>query len=557
MARNTSAAPSGLPLAAPSGSSLAAPSGPSVSSSVAPSGPQSSSVGPSGQPSAAPSGNKKRTLVVDDEGFQQYTKKKRTSNTNTDTTNTTSTFPKFKIIANNAHEGYKQLADFEKHNASLSFLAKPNIRGEWIITPKNKLTYDRIRTTKHLNTQELSLTDKHTKAVISSYPLALPLDPLLTLTNIHTAQRMRNKIGLETQSILVTFIGNIPDRVHLGVWGSFRTATYNPEPLRCYRCQRYGHHKNQCTTEVRCAVCSGRHDTQVCLNKHKQGGVTTARCPNCAGNHHAWYNRCPARLGRIKQDRPSQKQNQPRRPPLLPTPVNPWFRQPPASLGAAPNTPNTFYTPIATPNTRDFPPLQPSRPHQPPPRQPSRPFQPPPVQPPPLPQRSHKQRRRHQQPTQPQHTVTAPSTPTVTTPTKSTHPHIHSTPEKQTTLTLTKQDLTELMQQFINTVFHATNTSVPQHRIDASLETLVRSAERRARAHTSSSISMLETSLDELVRSVERRNNTEQTHTDTPLDCPLSNPIPIMPPLSPLRNTPPHPHMNPKDPRNRVRTRTT
>ena len=386
---------------------LAAPSGPSTSS---------------GQPSTAPSGNKKRTLVTDDEGFQTYTKKKRnnTSNNTVDNaTNIAKTFSKFRIVASSSQEGYRQLSDFQKHNPNLLFVAKPNLKGEWIISPKNQIAFDKIRTSKHLNTTELVHSDKHFKAVVTSYPIALPLDPLLALPNINTAERMKNKFGILTHAILVTFIGTIPDRVELGVWGSFRTTTYNPEPLRCFKCQKFGHHRNQCTTNFKCAVCSGRHDTQICLDKHKQGGETKAKCPNCAGNHHAWFNRCPSRLDRIKQARPEIPRPNPAqtRAPLLPTPTNPWNKQPSSSSNAAPNTTN-FYTPISTPNTRDFPPLSVTACKQ-------------QQQPRPLPQRPQpKPRRRQHKQIQSKQVVQTEKTTVTTQP----DPIVSSTPEKQTLL---------------------------------------------------------------------------------------------------------------------------
>ena len=99
--------------------------------------------------------------------------------------------------------------------------------------------------------------------------------------------------------MLCSFIGKRQDRIDLGVWGTFPVRTYYPEPLRCYNCQRFEHHKSTCFSETRCAVCSGRHETSVCINKHKKGEQTNPHCPNCKSNHPAWSRRCPEHMNRI------------------------------------------------------------------------------------------------------------------------------------------------------------------------------------------------------------------------------------------------------------------
>ena len=190
-------------------------------------------------------------------------------------------------------------SSFEKKHPNLAMNVKPDLKGEWIITPKDAFSYQTIKSSTLINAVELNSASKNTKAVVMSYPMALPLEPLITYPNVLSAERMKNKFGNLTTAILTTFSGPPPEKVNLGMWGNFRVTEYHPEPLRCYRCQRFGHHKNQCTTDFRCGVCAGRHSTDVCLKKHKDGGTTVAKCPNCQGKHHAWHSRCPERLKRI------------------------------------------------------------------------------------------------------------------------------------------------------------------------------------------------------------------------------------------------------------------
>ena len=116
-----------------------------------------------------------------------------------------------------------------------------------------------------------------------------------------------------SREILATFRGLVPSQVWLRTWGYFPTEDYTPEPLRCYRCQRYGHHQDRCRGPAICAICSRRHDTKVCLEKLKKGEPTTPKCPNCAQPHHAWFKRCSARISRIAQLK--SRVNQPRKTP--------------------------------------------------------------------------------------------------------------------------------------------------------------------------------------------------------------------------------------------------
>lgn len=67
---------------------------------------------------------------------------------------------------------------------------------------------------------------------------------------------------------------------------SFNVREYIPPPLRCHKCQRYGHTAHVCKGKQRCGRCGGDH-------AYGEGGsnVTIKRC-NCGGNHTAAYRGC-------------------------------------------------------------------------------------------------------------------------------------------------------------------------------------------------------------------------------------------------------------------------
>ena len=164
----------------------------------------------------------------------------------------------------------------------------------------NEETYQFLRTTTVIHLQELKQEEKRTQAVLLRFPLSMNEEHLVGGNGILQATRMRTRAGQITNSILLTFSGPAPSSINLAPFGTFLTRSYNPEPMRCFNCQRFGRHKAQCRSAARCGVCSGRHETSQCLQKHKSGQATTARCPNCQQAHHAWNSRCPERLRRVQ-----------------------------------------------------------------------------------------------------------------------------------------------------------------------------------------------------------------------------------------------------------------
>ena len=61
------------------------------------------------------------------------------------------------------------------------------------------------------------------------------------------------------------------------------------EPIRCLRCQRFGHERRDCKSETpKCALCSNHHETNEC-----QAPKELKRCANCLGPHPAYDRDCP------------------------------------------------------------------------------------------------------------------------------------------------------------------------------------------------------------------------------------------------------------------------
>jgi hypothetical protein len=68
-----------------------------------------------------------------------------------------------------------------------------------------------------------------------------------------------------------------------------KVETYNAaeEPLRCKRCQRFGHTQHNCGYAPRCVACGDAHASGTCVTPRQQ-----LKCCSCGGNHTANYRGC-------------------------------------------------------------------------------------------------------------------------------------------------------------------------------------------------------------------------------------------------------------------------
>ena len=120
-------------------------------------------------------------------------------------------FDKFKVIASNSTEGYRAMSAFLDKNKGLKLSMKPNIRGEWIVTPQDSKAIKTLTGTNEVKFQRLSSAQKLSKAVVLGLPLQIPEDDLTKLCNIASAERLKNREGYTTRSILCTFSGPVPE----------------------------------------------------------------------------------------------------------------------------------------------------------------------------------------------------------------------------------------------------------------------------------------------------------------------------------------------------------
>ncbi|XP_026142685.1 deoxyuridine 5'-triphosphate nucleotidohydrolase, mitochondrial isoform X2 [Carassius auratus] len=92
-------------------------------------------------------------------------------------------------------------------------------------------------------------------------------------------QYVKNKERMDSLSVMLQFDEErMPERVKIG-YVSYPVRPYVPPPLRCFKCQKYGHVSAVCRGKQRCARCGGDHEYGKC------GEGVKAKCCNCGVLH--------------------------------------------------------------------------------------------------------------------------------------------------------------------------------------------------------------------------------------------------------------------------------
>jgi len=91
-------------------------------------------------------------------------------------------------------------------------------------------------------------------------------------------------------TVLLHFKSELPSELNLG-YLIFKPRQYIPKPLRCFKCNRFGHVANHCKGKERCSTCGEYRSWTACPSK-------ALKCLYCHGNHSANDKICP----RYKQE---------------------------------------------------------------------------------------------------------------------------------------------------------------------------------------------------------------------------------------------------------------
>ena len=129
------------------------------------------------------------------------------------------------------------------------------------------------------------------KGVIRNWELA-NCDPeevkrnIPNIVDIYRIVSKRDGKEIKTNTLILTFnLPKIPSSLKI-CYLNVPVTEYVPNPMRCYKCQTYGHTSNKCKKSEICARCSETGHYDKTCNK-------AFKCINCKENHAAYSKKCP------------------------------------------------------------------------------------------------------------------------------------------------------------------------------------------------------------------------------------------------------------------------
>lgn len=177
-------------------------------------------------------------------------------------------------------------------------LAKVLRDGNLLILCKNKEQSEKaykmkeVGKCKVISASKVGMGERGAKGVIWGIPLEMSTDEIkanIKGGKIKEAKRLtmfKEGVRTETGSILLEFEGeNLPTKVTLG-YIAYSVREYIPKPLRCFKCQRFGHNAAVCKGRVRCPRCGEDHEYENCGRKMQP------KCCSCGGEHSVTYAGC-------------------------------------------------------------------------------------------------------------------------------------------------------------------------------------------------------------------------------------------------------------------------
>ncbi len=107
------------------------------------------------------------------------------------------------------------------------------------------------------------------------------------ITKVKQFIAKRNDKKKKTGTFCLTFnSASLPQNINVG-YLRIKVEAYVPNPLRCFKCQKFGHGQNTCKGDKTCMKCGkGDHGDEPCMGP--------LHCVNCAGPHPANSKQCPS-----------------------------------------------------------------------------------------------------------------------------------------------------------------------------------------------------------------------------------------------------------------------
>ncbi|MCG8115590.1 MAG: hypothetical protein N0E45_09510 [Candidatus Thiodiazotropha endolucinida] len=109
------------------------------------------------------------------------------------------------------------------------------------------------------------------------------------VTDVRNISVRRGGAIRRTNTYVLTFDTPVLPQKLKVAYLSVNVEVYIPNPLRCYRCQVFGHHESRCTKKPLCPNCGEEKH----VNNH-QNCENEAKCVNCGGKHPVFSRECSA-----------------------------------------------------------------------------------------------------------------------------------------------------------------------------------------------------------------------------------------------------------------------
>lgn len=134
---------------------------------------------------------------------------------------------------------------------------------------------------------------KTTKGIIHGVPLAALMADICSANELLLEAQRLEKYNPQTKekdpmtSVILTFEGeDLPPKVTVG-YRDHNVKPFIPKPVRCFKCQTFGHTAGKCSAKLVCAKCGGNHDFKDCESE-------ISKCCHCGGSHNAGFKDCIA-----------------------------------------------------------------------------------------------------------------------------------------------------------------------------------------------------------------------------------------------------------------------
>ena len=209
---------------------------------------------------------------------------------------------RFKIITGDFRTEPEVLAMLHVEHPAVKIKIKNTRTRSSILITRDEMTINLLESLDNIRGKKVSFNRMEPAGesrtyVLMGVPLCVPEELLQADPAVISATRMtrwckQSKSAQPTEMVKIQLAGKEhPLRFTRG-YGSYKMRTFNPGPLQCFNCQKYGHLAVSCIREVpTCRYCAGPHTSKDCKGKTD----ITLKCSNCKGPHATTSMNCQAR----------------------------------------------------------------------------------------------------------------------------------------------------------------------------------------------------------------------------------------------------------------------